>query len=70
MKRRGEAGSGAVSRAAGSRRRPMNPAPGPLPLEGSAGTNFSLVIDGRDAPAAVRALHAAFFPAPAASAGR
>lgn len=32
--------------------------------QGSAGTNLSLVIDGRDAPAAVRALHAAFFPAP------
>ena len=31
--------------------------------QGSARTNFSLVIDERDVPAAVRALHAAFFEA-------
>ena len=34
--------------------------------QGSARTNVSLVIDERDVPAAVRALHAAFFAAPAA----
>ena len=33
--------------------------------QGSARTNFSLVIDERDVPAAVRALHAAFFETPA-----
>ena len=33
--------------------------------QGSARTNFSLVIDERDVPAAVRALHAAFFEVPA-----
>lgn len=35
--------------------------------QGSARTNFSLVIDERDVPAAVRALHAAFFEAPVAA---
>ena len=34
--------------------------------QGSARNNVSLVIDERDVPAAVRALHAAFFDAPAA----
>ena len=37
--------------------------------QGSARTNFSLVIDERDVPAAVRALHAAFFETPVEPAG-